>query len=576
MTGKNHLKRLTGYALKYKSGLVCSILAMIAVAVLEPLVPALLKPLIDENFSQSSNVNPLKIPILLLAVFLFKGLAEYASNVLSQWVANKVITDIRDAVFIHQLNITIENYLSESPGRIISRFLYDIPQISASLSAAWIIVIRDSLILIALLSYLFFVSWPLTLVMLLTAPPIIFLINFVGKKLRKSNFEIQENTALMTKTITQATNGIREIKLYGVEKKISTLFNRTSELIRSKTMYVVKLTAANVPTVQFLAALAVTIVIYLATLLSQGDKLTPGAFVSFIAAMSLMFEPIRRLTGVNAILQKGFAACDSIFEILDKKVEIHENSLNSSSQIIENRDGMKIEFENVSFKYPATDQYSLKDASFKIADREFIGIVGSTGSGKSTLFNLFAAFYLPTKGKININGVSIEGLSKKSLREKISWVGQPVTLFDDSVFSNVVIGNTNASKSDVLKALEIAHCMDFVEKLPEGIHTIIGPNGSNLSGGQRQRLAIARALLRHSSIYLFDEATSALDSHSAGLIRTVYDEIKGYKTLVVISHDLSTLTNANKIYVFDNGSLVESGTHTELIDKKYYSKLVNK
>ena len=576
MTGKNHLKRLTGYALKYKSGLVCSILAMIAVAALEPLVPALLKPLIDENFSQSSNVNPLKIPILLLAVFLFKGLAEYGSNVLSQWVANKVITDIRDAVFTHQLNITIENYLSESPGRIISRFLYDIPQISASLSAAWIIVIRDSLILIALLSYLFFVSWPLTLVMLLTAPPIIFLINFVGKKLRKSNFEIQENTALMTKTITQVTNGIREIKLYGVEKKISTLFNRTSELIRSKTMYVVKLTAANVPTVQFLAALAVTIVIYLATLLSQGDKLTPGAFVSFIAAMSLMFEPIRRLTGVNAILQKGFAACDSIFEILDKKVEIHENSLNSSSQIIENRDGMKIEFENVSFKYPATDQYSLKDVSFKITDREFIGIVGSTGSGKSTLFNLFAAFYLPTKGKINVNGVSIEGLSKKSLREKISWVGQPVTLFDDSVFSNVAIGNINASKSDVLKALEIAHCMDFVEKLPDGIHTIIGPNGSNLSGGQRQRLAIARALLRHSSIYLFDEATSALDSHSAGLIRMVYDEIKGHKTLVVISHDLSTLTNANKIYVFDNGSLVESGTHTELIDKKHYSKLVNK
>ena len=576
MTGKNHLKRLTGYALKYKSGLVCSILAMIAVAVLEPLVPALLKPLIDENFSQSSNVNPLKIPILLLTVFLFKGLAEYASNVLSQWVANKIITDIRDAVFIHQLNITIENYLSESPGRIISRFLYDIPQISASLSAAWIIVIRDSLILIALLSYLFFVSWPLTLVMLLTAPPIIFLINFVGKKLRKSNFEIQENTALMTKTITQVTNGIREIKLYGVEKKISTLFERTSELIRSKTMYVVKLTAANVPTVQFLAALAVTIVIYLATLLSQGDKLTPGAFVSFIAAMSLMFEPIRRLTGVNAILQKGFAACDSIFEILDKKVEIHENSLNSSSQIIENRDGMKIEFENVSFKYPATDQYSLKDVSFKIANREFIGIVGSTGSGKSTLFNLFAAFYLPTKGKININGVPIESLSKKSLREKISWVGQPVTLFDDSVFSNIAIGNTNASKSDVLKALEIAHCMDFVEKLPDGIHTIIGPNESNLSGGQRQRLAIARALLRNSSIYLFDEATSALDSHSAGLIRMVYDEIKGHKTLVVISHDLSTLTNANKIYVFDNGSLVESGTHSELIDKKHYSKLVNK
>ena len=341
-------------------------------------------------------------------------------------------------------------------------------------------------------------------------------------------------------------------------------------------MYVVKLTAANVPTVQFLAALAVTIVIYLATLLSQGDKLTPGAFVSFIAAMSLMFEPIRRLTGVNAILQKGFAACDSIFEILDKKVEIHENSLNSSSQIIENRDGMKIEFENVSFKYPATDQYSLKDASFKIADREFIGIVGSTGSGKSTLFNLFAAFYLPTKGKINVNGVSIEGLSKKSLREKISWVGQPVTLFDDSVFSNVAIGNTNASKSDVLKALEIAHCMDFVEKLPDGIHTIIGPNGSNLSGGQRQRLAIARALLRNSSIYLFDEATSALDSHSAGLIRMIYDQIKGHKTLVVISHDLSTLTNANKIYVFDNGSLVESGTNAELIDKKHYSKLVNK
>ena len=575
MTNSLFLRRLGRYALKYKAVLMGSVLAMVSVATLEPLVPALLKPLIDENFSKTSNINPLKIPLFLLLVFFFKGIAEYASSVLSQWIANKVITDIRDDVFSHQLKLSLQHYQSQSPGRIISRFLYDIPQISASLSAAWIIVIRDSLIIIALVSYLFYVSWHLTLVMLITAPPIIILISLVGKKLRKSNFEIQEITGVMTKTISQTTSGIKEIKLYGVEEKISVSFRKISELIRRKTMYVVRLTAANVPTVQFLAALAVTIVIYLATLLSQENELTPGAFVSFIAAMSLMFEPIRRLTGVNSILQKGFAACESIFEILNKN---EENNLDGSSPPPwkEKLNSLEIEFHNVTFKYPDTNELSLNDISFKIRNCEFIGIVGSTGSGKSTLYNLFAAFYLPTAGKIKINGVSITEISKNDLREKISWVGQPVTLFDDSVFANVAIGNSHASEADVTRVLEIAHCKEFVEKLPNKMYTNIGPNGSNLSGGQRQRLAIARALLRNSSVYLFDEATSALDSHSAGLIRTVYDGIKGRKTLIVISHDLSTLRNADKILVFEKGRLVESGSHSELIGKKYYSMLIEK
>ena len=555
--------------------LVCSITAMIGVAVLEPLVPALLKPLIDENFSQIPETNPLKIPLFLLTVFFFKGIAEYFSSVLSQWIANKVITDIRDDIFRHQLSLSIKNHQKESPGRIISRFLYDIPQISMSLSTAWIIIIRDTLILIALISYLLYVSLDLTMVMLVVSPPIAILINIIGKRLRKTNVDIQEKTGVMTKVINQAITGIKEIKLYAMGDSQTRSFKKISESIRSSTMIIAKLAAANVPIVQFLAALAVTVVIYLATLLSLENRFSPGEFVSFIAAMSLMFEPIRRLTGVNAVIQKGFAACQSIFNILDQKTEVIDEFKNEKVATGGNKNTSEIiSFSNVCFSYTDVDSNAIANISFNINEKEYIGIVGSTGSGKSTLFNLISAFYIPQKGEIKFYGNSINELNVTDYRKKIALVGQPVTLFDDTVLANIIVGNQEASVDDIDRALELAYCKEFISKLPEKNNTIIGTNGENLSGGQRQRIAIARAIIKNASVYCFDEPTSALDAFSAEKIQAMFSMLKGKKTLIVISHDLTLLRNADRILVFDKGSLVEQGSHAELKEKRYYSKLI--
>ena len=452
--------RLFRYVTPYKSAIVISVFAMVAIAIFEPMVPALLTPLIDENLIKNSSESSWKIPLFLIIIFIFKGLAEYIANVSSQWIANKAISEIRQDVFEHQLLLPLKTHQNETPGRITSRFLYDIPQISASLSSAWIILIRDSLVLFALTSYLFYISWTLTIIMLLVAPPIAFLINNVGKKMRSSNVEIQEATGELAKAIDQSIKGIREIKLYGNEKQQNLTFKQVSEYIRKKTMHVVKLSAANVPTVQVLAALAVTVVIYVATLLSEQNELTPGQFVSFIAAMSLLFEPIRRLTGVNSVIQKGIAASKSIFNLLDleqEKTNGNKNSLMKATFVFQNSDSPLISFKNVVFKYSNQDELALNNVTFEIFRNESIGVVGRSGSGKSTIFNLLSGFYKISDGQIKINSKNIELIPLKILRKNISWVGQPVVLFDDSVKSNP-FDNINSFFSCKMKF----HCRSLI------------------------------------------------------------------------------------------------------------------
>ena len=575
---KELVVKLFRYVTPYKFAITISLVAMVVIAIFEPLVPALLTPLIDENLVKNNYDNAWKIPALLILVFVFKGLAEYIANVSSQWIANKAISEIRQDVFKHQILLPLETHNYETPGRITSRFLYDIPQISASISSAWIILIRDSLVLIALTSYLFYVSWALTLIMLIVAPPIAFLINRVGEKMRSSNLEIQEATGELAKSINQSIEGIKEIKLYGNEKQQSLSFKKVSEYIRKKTMRVVKLSSANVPTVQVLAALAVTVVIYVATLLSKQNELTPGQFVSYIAAMSLLFEPIRRLTSVNAVIQKGLAASKSIFNLLRlEKEEIHTNDdsdQNFSLDVCDPRSPM-IEFEQVSFKYLDQNEYALKDVSFKIFKNESIGIVGASGSGKTTIINLLSGFYNVTKGEIKIGSKNLNKISLETLRKSISWVGQPVVLFDESVKSNVLMGNNSADENQVIEALKKSNSMEFVNKLDNKIHYKIGPNGSLLSGGQCQRLAIARSLLRNAPIFLFDEATSALDSQSEKAIFDAITKIKKNKTIITIAHRISTIRNCDRIFVFDAGKLIQIGSHNELIKKDgMYKKLV--
>ena len=552
---------------------------MLVVAILEPLVPALLTPLIDENLINKSLSNAWNIPILLMLVFVAKGIAEYVANVSSQWIANKAVSEIRQDVFNHQINLPIQTIQKEPHGRITSRFLYDIPQVSASISSAWVILIRDSLVLLALTSYLFYLSWVLASIVIIVSPPIAYLINRVGKKMRSSNVVIQEATGDLAKAIDQSVQGIREIKLFNNESSQKLQFRKISEKIRKKTMHIVRLSAANVPTVQVLAASAVTVVIYVATVLSKQDQLSPGQFVSFIAGMSLLFEPIRRLTSVNSIIQKGLAAAKSIFELLNL-----ENEQVKDSQIKTTFEGRsffdeqdyQLVFDNVSFKYLGQKEFALKNVSFGIKKNESIGIVGVSGSGKTTIFNLLASFYKPLDGIIYIDSKPIELLSLVELREHFSWVGQPIVLFDGTVRENILVGNQQANEDEIKRILRLSNALEFVNSLDRGLDTSIGPNGSFLSGGQCQRLAIARALIRKAPIFLFDEATSALDLQSEKYIQDSVKKIQDSYTIITIAHRISTLSACDKIFVFDSGELCQTGNHSELINKEgKYQKLIN-
>jgi subfamily B ATP-binding cassette protein MsbA len=391
-------RRLLGSARPYLKVVVLSILAMIAAASLEPVLPALLKPLVDESLIKKSHTAQWQVPLFLMLAFLAKGVAEYVASVSSQWIANKAITDLRQQVFRHQMHLPIPVHQAETGGRMLSRILYDIPQVGAALSNAWIIVIRDTMVIIGLTGYLVYTAWELTLVILAIAPIVAWLIRVASRKLRGSNREMQDTTGRMTGMVEETLNGVREIKLFGTHDHEDARFASVSEQLRQQTMRTVRVSAINVPLVQVLAAAAVATVIWTAGSLSAQDKLSPGEFVSFVTAMSMLFEPIRRLTNINAVIQRGLAGAQSIFELLDTPPEV-----DSASASLPRAKG-ELRFDDVSFRYPGQAELALQHFSLDVHPGQTVALVGASGSGKSTLINLIARFFEPGAGRILLDG----------------------------------------------------------------------------------------------------------------------------------------------------------------------------
>jgi subfamily B ATP-binding cassette protein MsbA len=551
-------RRLLGSARPYLKVVVLSILAMIAAASLEPVLPALLKPLVDESLIKKSHTAQWQVPLFLMLAFLAKGVAEYVASVSSQWIANKAITDLRQQVFRHQMHLPIPVHQAETGGRMLSRILYDIPQVGAALSNAWIIVIRDTMVIIGLTGYLIYTAWELTLVILAIAPIVAWLIRVASRKLRGSNREMQETTGRMTGMVEETLNGVREIKLFGTHDHEDARFASVSEQLRQQTMRTVRVSAINVPLVQVLAAAAVATVIWTASSLSAQDKLSPGEFVSFVTAMSMLFEPIRRLTNINAVIQRGLAGAQSIFELLDTPPEV-----DSASASLPRAKG-ELRFDDVSFRYPGQAELALQHFSLDVHPGQTVALVGASGSGKSTLINLIARFFEPGAGRILLDGTPLASLPLAHLRQQLGWVGQQVVLFDDSIAANIAYGRPDVSEADIVAAARAAHAMEFIDKLPQGLATRVGANGSQLSGGQRQRIAIARAFLRNAPILLLDEATSALDNESERAVKDALVELRKNRTVIVIAHRLSTIHDADKIVVMERGCIVETGTHESL------------
>ena len=564
-------RRLLGSLKPYRKVVLLSVLAMVVAASLEPVLPALLKPLVDESLIGKSKTAQWQVPLFLMLAFLGKGIAEYAANVSSQWIANKAITDLRQQVFRHQMHLPMSVHQAESGGRMLSRILYDIPQVGSALSNAWIIVIRDSLVIVGLTGYLVYTAWELTLLIIAIAPLIAWLIRVASRKLRGTNREMQQTTGRLTGAVEESLAGVREIKLFGTHEHEDRRFSSIAERLRKQTMRTVRVSSANAPLVQVLAAAAVSAVIWTASALSAQDKLTPGEFVAFVTAMSMLFEPIRRLTNINAVIQRGLAGAQSIFELLDTPPE--PDTLDEQPDRAPATGALR--FDRVCFRYPDQAAWAIEDFSLEISPGETVALVGSSGSGKSTLVNLIARFFEPTQGRILLDGATLCSLPLPWLRGQLAWVGQQVVLFDDSVAANIAYGRADIDEQDIVRAARAAHAWEFIEKLPDGLATRIGQNGSQLSGGQRQRIAIARAFLKNAPILLLDEATSALDNESERAVKDALDELRQNRTVLVIAHRLSTIRDADRIVVMENGKAVEIGSHDELLEAQgSYARLL--
>jgi subfamily B ATP-binding cassette protein MsbA len=532
---------------------------MVITASLEPVLPALLKPLVDESLIQKNQTAQWQVPLFIMVAFIAKGIADYVASVSSQWVAQRAITDLRQRVFQHQLHLPLSTHQAEMQGRMLSRILYDIPQVGTALSNAWIIVVRDTLVIIGLSGYLIWTAWELTLLLLLVAPVMAIIIRIASKKLRGGNRAVQATTGEMTGAVEETLNGIREIKLFGTHAHEDRRFGAIAERLRKEIMRTVRVSSANVPIVQMVAATAVAMVIWFASALSAEDRLTPGTFVAFVAAMAMLFEPIRRLTNVNNVIQKGLAGAMSIFELLDSPSEPDTATADKP------RAQGQVRFESVTFRYPGQTDAALADFTLDIPAGKTVALVGASGSGKTTVVQLIARFFSPSAGRILLDGEAIGELPLGWTRSQIGWVGQQVVLFDDSIAANIAYGRPETPREAIEAAARHAHAMEFIDKLPEGLDTRVGPNGNQLSGGQRQRIAIARAFLKDAPVLLLDEATSALDNASERAVKDALVELRQNRTVLVVAHRLTTIRDADHIVVMAHGRILEQGTHAQLL-----------
>lgn len=544
------------------------LLALVVTAAMEPLMPALLKPLIDESMIAKNMDYIILVPVLLMIVFIIKGIAEYFAKVFSEWIAQKAILNIRAEMFAKLNYLPLETYQQYTTGKLMSKLTYDVAQIGSTLSEAWVIVIRDILIIIGLLAFLFFTSWQLTLLIILVGPILGFIIDRAGKMMRGSSTQMQNKMGEMTQSLEEALNSHKDIKIYGADKYEQKKFFNISESFRQHTMSVVKVSAANVPLVQVIAAMALSAVLLVVSLMSAEDMFTPGELIAFIVASAMIFEPIRRLTNVNEIIQRGMAAAKSVFELLDQ-----ENEQNNGTKILNNING-SIEFKNVQFCYKTANKNTITNLSFNIKPKTTTALVGESGSGKTTIANLIPRLIEATSGQILIDDIDTKQIELFNLRTNISYVNQDIMLFNDSIKANIAYGDDTITEEEIVTAAKAAYAWGFIQNLPEGLDTIIGDNGALLSGGQRQRIAIARAFLKNAPILILDEATSALDNESEIKIQNALHNLKKDKTVIIIAHRLSTIEAADNIIVLQQGKLIEQGTHSQLLKTQgYYQRL---
>lgn len=552
--------RLLSFVKPYWRAFALALLAMVLLAATEPLFPALMKPLLDKGFSGKPRDDLWLAPLAIVGIFLLRGLLSFCGGYLMAWVTNRVVLDLRVAMFDRVLRLPTRYYDDQSTGALMSRITYDVANVTGAATSALTVLVRDSLSIIGLLAWLFYLNWQLTLVALAVGPLIAIVVKAFSKRLRRASRQSQVAMGNMSHILEEAISGQKIVKIFGGQEYETGRFFQANQFLRGQNMRQAVAAAAIVPFVQFFTAIAVGIVIYVALLQSSEAQTTVGSFVSFITAMLMLLAPIKHLADVNAPLQRGLAAAESVFTLLDEPVET-----DTGSKHVPRAQG-KLDFGRISFRYPGSERLALKDIQLTISPGETLALVGASGSGKTTLANLVPRFYPLEDGHILIDDQPIETLSLASLRANIALVSQEVVLFNDTIAANIAYGSlASTSQEAIEEAARAAHAHDFIIAMPDGYETHVGERGVKLSGGQRQRIAIARALLKNAPILILDEATSALDNESERHVQAALDELMKHRTTLVIAHRLSTIEKADRIVVLECGRIVESGRHEDLI-----------
>ena len=560
MTSTELYLRLLHYVAPYWRVFALALIGMVIVALTEPALPALMKPLLDGTFVRKDAALMHWMPAAILALVAVRGSAEYVASYGINWVGNRLVMDLRQAMFDKLLTLPTAVYDDRATGNLISKLTFDVTQVTAAGTSVLTVMFKDTLSLVGLLAWMLWLNWKLTLLALVMAPLIVGVVRLISVRLRRSSREVQQAMGDVTQVLQETIDGHKVVKLFGGQRYEAARFAEQANRVRRFMMKQATAAAASVPVVQLLAGIALAAIVYLATQQSSANEITVGEFVSFVTAMLMLTAPLKRITGVNEPLQRGLAAAESVFELIDQQGE------SDPGRTAIARARGEIRFDDVSFAYGDAKQRALEAISLTINPGETVALVGVSGSGKSTLANLVPRFYRPTRGRILLDGHDLETLTLASLRANIALVSQDVVLFNDSVAANIAYGvMRDTSEADIVAAAQAAHAMEFIRDMPQGLQTLVGENGVKLSGGQRQRLAIARALLKNAPVLVLDEATSALDSESERHVQAALEALMQGRTTMVIAHRLSTIEKAGRIVVLDRGRIAEIGNHRELL-----------